>query len=179
MAVKTQKRQLTGKQRMWLKYYLDSSNKETFLNKKASARAAGYRCKNDQDYGRIGFENSKKLHFQITEWLESEGLGETSLKTLLVEGLTAEGTKIFSFNGQVTEKINVPAWETRRRYLEMAFKITGLLNSQHAETSGGPVYVDVVGSEAEPESPQATAARRQGRQIIRVVDPNAEIFDDG
>jgi len=108
---------------MWLKSYLDYSNKETFGNATAAARFAGYRCKSSGGFETIGKENYRKLQDHIKDWIDKNALSEDRLKLLLIEGLGALETKFFSYQGEVTDRRKVIPWEIRRRYLEMAFKV--------------------------------------------------------
>jgi len=135
------KRKLTPKQKKWLKAYLNPNSPETFLNKSEAARVAGYACDNADSFGAIGWENFKKLEPLINSWINEEGLGENQLKSLLIEGLTAKETKFFSWEGQVTEQIDVIAWNIRAKYLELALKVQKLLTERHELTGkgGGPI----------------------------------------
>jgi len=108
---------------MWLKSYLDCTNKETFGNATAAARFAGYRCKNSGCFETIGKENYRKLQDHIKEWIDKNALSEDRLKMLLIEGLDAFETKFFAYQGEVKDKRKIIPWEIRRKYLEMAFKV--------------------------------------------------------
>jgi hypothetical protein len=117
---------LTPKQRLWLKFYLDDSNKQTFGNGAESARQAGYKCKNDECFRNIGSQNYTKLYNFIKKWVDENALSEGRLKMLLIDGLQAFETKFFAHKGEVvTEKTVVP-WNVRRKYLELAFKVTDI-----------------------------------------------------
>jgi len=128
--------------RKWLQCYLDSDNPKTFGNRTASARAAGYKCRNQGGFESIGSQNYRKMLPQIEEWIDSQGLSEARLKELLVDGLTAFETKFFQKNGKVTETKTVIPWEVRRKYLEMAMKVKGMFAPDKLELSGrdgGPI----------------------------------------
>ena len=129
-------RKLTPKQRLWLQAFFDESDPDTFFNKSASARAAQYKCKSDEAFRAIGYENFTKLHGIIDQWFDEHGLSEAKLKSLLIEGLNCTETKFFSHQGKVTETKNVVPLEIRRRYLEMALKVRGLFAAEKHEVTG-------------------------------------------
>lgn len=95
---------LKGKQGLWLKAYLDESNPKTFLNKKGSARAAKYACKNDDDFGSVGYQNSIKLQALIGKWLDEYGLSEEHLKTTLRDLMNGKSGKIMTIKGTINEE---------------------------------------------------------------------------
>jgi hypothetical protein len=92
---------LTGKQKPWLRAYLDESNPKTFLNKTAAARAAGYRCKNDNGFICIGQQNYLKLQDHIEKWLDEEGLSENRLKMKLLSLVEAKQHYFQKIKGHV------------------------------------------------------------------------------
>jgi hypothetical protein len=124
---------LTPKQKVWLKAFLNSDNRSTFLNKTESSKAARYACTTDESFASIGHQNFRKLQVYIEEWMDEEGLGESNLKTLLLSGLQAVETKFFAHEGRVVDIREVTAWETRRRYLEIAMKVKGMFAPEKHE----------------------------------------------
>lgn len=102
---------MTPKQRMWLKSYLDCTNKETFGNATASAKVAGYKCKDPACFESIGAQNYRKLQDFIRDWIDKNALSEDRLKMLLIEGLEAIETKFFAYQGEVVEEKEVIPWE--------------------------------------------------------------------
>jgi len=127
---------LSPKQRSWLKHYLDHTNKETFGNASASAKAAGYKCSNQTSFEAVGSQNARKLSPLIEEWLDENALSTTRLKELLAEGLQAFETKFFAHQGEVVTEREVIPWEIRRKYLEMALKIRGMFAPDKHEITG-------------------------------------------
>jgi hypothetical protein len=127
---------MTPKMRKWLQSYLDDTNKETFGNATASAKAAGYKCKSSECFENIGSQNYKKLMPQIEKWLDENALSDCRLKGLLVDGLQAFETKFFAHQGAVVEEKTVIPWEIRRKYLEMALKVKGLFAPEKHELAG-------------------------------------------
>jgi len=152
---KTQKAPRVTKRDLWLKYYLDDSNPSTFLNKTESARAAGYKTKNDEYLRHIGCQNSTKLAEKINNWLDEAGLSESALKLKLISLLEGKETRFQTLKGKIgqlkpgveiiaetsQEKLNnkgdaytetesligieVENLELQRRSLDMAFKVQG------------------------------------------------------
>lgn len=92
---------LKGKQRPFLRAYLDETNPETYLNALASAKAAKYKAKNDNSFGAIGCENLKKLNSRIEKWLDEEGLSAKRLKLKLLSLIEAKQTHFHKVKGHV------------------------------------------------------------------------------
>lgn len=133
--------------RKWLKCYLNDTNKDTFGNATASARAAGYKCKSPECFENIGGQNYRKLLPQIEEWIDKNALSNAKLKNLLVEGLQALETKFFAHQGTVVTEKEVIPWEIRRKYLEMALKVKGLFAPEKHQITGddgGPIDLTVI-----------------------------------
>jgi len=131
---------------LWLSYFVNSENKTTFLNRKESARAAGYKGSSEDAFRAIGTQNYLKLSDKINNWLEDVGLSENALKTKLISLLEAKETKFFQHEGVVSDQREVDALETQRRTLDMAFKIKGSyapVRNEHAGPKGEPIQVDV------------------------------------
>jgi len=99
---------LSDKQRLWLRAYLDETNPETFLNKAGSARAAGYKCKNPDDFRHIGYQNSTKLHKHLSRWLDEVGLSKTRLSLKLLRLLDAKEMKLVKMKGELDEDSLAP-----------------------------------------------------------------------
>jgi len=115
------------KRDIWISFFLDSANQETFLNATASAKAAGYKARSDVNFGAIGAQNYRKLQKQIEKWIEEEGLSESRIKRKLFEGLDAKETRFFAFQGIVEDEREVISWTERRKYLELVMKMKGML----------------------------------------------------
>ena len=91
-----------NKRGIWFKKFTDHSNKKTFLNKSASARAAGYNGKTDDVFRSIGYQNFTKLHERIKVWMDEVGLSENTLTLKHINLLEAEETKLIKIKGAVT-----------------------------------------------------------------------------
>ena len=68
--------------------------------------------------------------------MDENALSTARLKQLLAEGLQALETKFFAYQGEVVEKKEVIPWEIRRKYLELALKVKGMLAPEKFEISG-------------------------------------------
>ena len=133
---------LTGKQRLWLKNYLDETNPETFFNGTRSAEIA-YNTNKNGSLKRIGHENATKLNGHISKWLDEYALSDNKLKGKLFSLINAREVKLFTNrdkegNFEIIEH-PVPAIETQRKTLDMALKVKGLYKNTD---SGGlqPVF---------------------------------------
>jgi len=129
------KYQSITKLNLWIKFYLDSENKETFLNKAGASRAAGYNCKGGRGFSQIGCQNFNKLQDKIKVWIDDNGLSDNALKIKLLDLLEVTETKFFStpeknYNGDTVGIIiverQVPALAIQAKALDMAFKAKGL-----------------------------------------------------
>jgi hypothetical protein len=111
---------------VWFSHFINNENSKTFLNRMESAKAAGYKGKDDHSFRSIGCENFTKLADKIKMWLDEEGLSENALKLKLINLLNAKETKFFQKDGIITQQVDVAAIETQRRALDMAMKIRGM-----------------------------------------------------
>lgn len=127
------------KSTIWLSYFLDSSNKATFLQRKSSALAAGY--KDGGSASVMGERNYIKFAKEINTWLDEVGLSENALKNKMLELMGATQTQFFASNGIVTDQREVPAIETQRKTLDMALKVKGLYAPEKIEHVGLTVQV--------------------------------------
>jgi len=119
---------------VWLHYFLDHSNKDTFLNKTSSAKAAGYRGKSENSFKSIGYQNFTKLHHVIAKWIDESGLSEVSLKVKLLDLLNAKETKFFAHGGVIISQVDIDALEVQRKALEMAMKVKGMFERDNAQS---------------------------------------------
>jgi len=101
---KTQKKPRVSRRNLWFSYFTDSSNKRTFLNRKESVRAAGYKTKNEESLRVMGHQNFLKLTDKINIWLDEVGLSENTLKMKLVGLMDARETKFQTMKGAVDKE---------------------------------------------------------------------------
>jgi hypothetical protein len=125
---------------LWLRYYTDESNPETFLNQTKSAIYAGYKAKSENSFASIGLQNFRKLQKYINKWLDELGLSETRLKEKTLSLMSAQDTKLFRKDNEdgsleIVEH-QIPALEIQRRALDMALKVKGLYAAQKTELTG-------------------------------------------
>lgn len=125
-----------SKLNLWFKHFTNESCRDTFLNRKESARHAGYKTNNEDSLRQIGCQNFTKLTDQIEKWLDEAGLSENALKIKLLSLMDAKETKFFQKDGEVTDQREVEALETQRRALDMALKIKGAYAPEKHEHSG-------------------------------------------
>ncbi len=136
----------TNKMALWLRAYLDEGAR-TFLNKGLSAKAAGYKCKDDACFQSIGCENFRKLRDIIEKWLDENALSEAALKAKMLSLVNAKEIKFFSEKGVVTDQREVEAIETQRKTLDMALKVKGMYapeRHEHTGKDGKPLFFETL-----------------------------------
>jgi hypothetical protein len=89
--------------RRWFFLFTDEDNPTTFMKPGASAREAGYQCKDGKTFSQIGYKNRKRLEPLINAWLEDQGMSDSVLKGKLARLMNAKETKIISVKGTPTE----------------------------------------------------------------------------
>ena len=93
-----------GKMRDWLEAFLDDSNPDTFMNKAGSARAARYKCKDNQSFSCMGQQNYRKLSPMIKTWMDDHGLTRSNNKKKLLQLSEAQETKVITVKGKIEPK---------------------------------------------------------------------------
>jgi hypothetical protein len=121
---------LTVKQRKWLEAYLQC------FNRAEAARVAGYKCRNDDHFRLIGYQNYVKLRDLIAQWIDENGLSEARIKEKIAAGMEAKETKFFAHQGVVVEQREVEALEIQRKYTDMAARVRGLYAPEKHELTG-------------------------------------------
>ena len=152
----THKPRITSKLNAWFKFYIDDSNKKTYLNKTESARAAGYKCrgKNPEDcFHVIGSQNYRKLKDRVAKWYDEVGLSENALKNKILELMSVKEKRFFSApiknaDGVVTDiyikEIEVDAIETQRKTLDLGCKVQDMISPvRHMVTGKGGSKIQV------------------------------------
>lgn len=127
----------------WFKYYIDR-NGPGFLNATKSAKLAGYKANSENAFACIGHQNYRKLQNRFQKWVDKEGLTESYLKALLFEGLHCMETKFFSYEGKITEIREVIPWGERRRFLELAMRLKGMLTEKIELTNAATLAEEIV-----------------------------------
>ena len=94
---------LRGKQKPWLRAYLDEGSK-TFLNGGASAEAANYNASSVNSFRVIGSQNLIKLNHLINQWMDDFGLSEDRLKRKLKSLTEAKQTKFIKLKGAASDE---------------------------------------------------------------------------
>jgi hypothetical protein len=86
---------------IWLKHFLNENCSTTFLNRKESARKAGYKTKNEFSLDSIGHQNFAKCKVRIGKWLDENGLSDEALKIKLLSLMEAHESKFIKIKGAV------------------------------------------------------------------------------
>jgi len=92
----------------------------TFANASASAKALGYPAHIGQRMLR-----ERDVRSLIVQVQEQVGITDQYLAKRLKEGLEARETKVVTHEGQVTDKVDLPDFHAREKYLQMAHKLRG------------------------------------------------------
>lgn len=90
-----------SKLNLWFKYFIDETCSTTFLNKTQSAKKAKYKCKNEDSFRCIGYQNFTKLSVKIEKWLDENGLSDKVLKLKLLSLMEARESKFVKIKGAV------------------------------------------------------------------------------
>ena len=98
---KTPKKPRVNKIPLWYKAYTDENNPTTFLNKTASAKAAGYKANSENAFQVIGYQNFIKLQPDIEKWLDEHKFSLAALKKKHAELLETHKTVYQKIKGQV------------------------------------------------------------------------------
>ncbi|MBI9113273.1 hypothetical protein [Maridesulfovibrio ferrireducens] len=116
---------MVSKLDVWLSHYLDQGSSTTFLQATESAKAAGYKCKDD-NFKKVGYQNKLKCEEKILKWLDEAGLSESALKLKLLSLLDAKEVKIFQYEGGIVESDEFNSLGIQIKALDMALKMKGL-----------------------------------------------------
>ena len=124
------------KQLRWLAYFLDETNKRTFMNNTESAKAAGYKSENRPTLWNTGAKNNKKFRGYINNWLDEAGYSEECLKQKLIKLTKAKETKHFAHQGKVVDTKKVAAHNIRLQSIGLAMKAKGMFAPQEVRFKG-------------------------------------------
>lgn len=137
----TEPKDMTLKQRKWMKLYLECGNA-----KKAALEV--YDCTEDSA-GVIGWENLNKLNY--SDFLEEAGITDKLLQEKILEGLDANKTVSAvktskEASAAETDFIDVPDFLARHKYLETALKLKKrLIDKEEHGNSTQPITI-VIGT---------------------------------
>lgn len=132
---------------VWLKYYLDRNNKETFLNGTKSAQAAGYQCSSYQAFADIATKNVSKTKELVERWFEENGFSDEHIQSTIMDLLHADRTEYFTHHGQVIDERRVPAHNIRVQAARLAAKVKGMdapIKHEYSGPGGGPLEIKVI-----------------------------------
>lgn len=160
---------------VWLRAFLDDGNPDTFMNRVASVRAAGYKCASEEAFRAMGTYLYQQTQEKILSWMDEVGLSEPALKAKALSLFEANQKALEKMKGRLTKaspgleviaettttdsegndttelwlSSPVPALETQRKTLDMAFRVRGMYAPEkHAVLAKGDLTVHVeTGSE--------------------------------
>ncbi len=90
-----------------------------------AARGAGYVSKTEEGLRVIASQTIRRLALPIKELMDEAGLDDLYLLSKMREGLNAWVTKTASYEGEITDQVDMIDYETRGHYLETAYKVRG------------------------------------------------------
>jgi len=143
-------KELTIKQRKWLRIYLECGNA-------TEAAMQVYDCKDRESAANIGWENVRKLDYE--DFLEEAGITDSLLQKKIIDGLDANRTIsanviVKSDNPKVKTKsatardidfIDVPDYAIRHKYLETALKLKRrLIERKDITTDDKPLSIKLI-----------------------------------
>lgn len=123
----------TDKQKAFLGFYLDRANKDTFFNKTASARAAGY--SESPNSGQQAWK-SPAVQEAIREWMVEHGSTKSILREKLFELLEAKQIKFFQKDGKVTDEREVEDRAIQAKAVEIFARLDGHNEPEKRELTG-------------------------------------------
>ena len=128
-------RELTIKQRKWLKIYVATGNA-------TEAAMQVYDCVDRESAAQMGCQNVKKLQGDMAPAMEAMGITVPFLLQKALEGLDAEAIEYAKFEGKITAQTSHVDFPTRQRYLDTVIKLLGgYAPNKHevAGPDGGPL----------------------------------------
>lgn len=143
MSENVQPKELTKKERLFLKAYLDPSNPTTFLHKTNSAKAGGYDTELQKSFAEIGCQVAKRLKVHIDWWLDDNGYSEERIIHKFLALMEAKETKFFQKDGMITDFVDVDALGIQQKAASELALIRNMKISRHEHTGadGGPIEV--------------------------------------
>ena len=123
------RRDLTVKQRKWLKLYVKLGNA-------TEAAMQVYDCKDREIAASVGCENLTKLKGKYTEVMEAAGIDDAFLAKVLRDGLEATSVTRGQKDGKFCDEQVDVDYQARHRYLDTAHKLRGDHAASKHEISG-------------------------------------------
>ncbi len=122
-------RDLTIKQRKWLKVYVETGNA-------TEAAMQVYDCKDREIAGTVGCENLTQLQGRFADVMMAAGITPALLAQKLREGLDATAVTRAQKDGRFLDAAEDIDWMTRHRYMDTANKLTGDYAASKHELTG-------------------------------------------
>ena len=131
-----------SKLNVWLKHYLDETNPKTFMNKKESARAAGYKCSTDESFGSVGCQNFNKLKDKIVKWLDENSFSDNAIKAKIVSLMDATEIKLFQGEDEdgkfCVHEHEIKDCKTQLKAVNLATDVKGMKAAQKVDIAIDP-----------------------------------------
>ena len=130
---------LTVKQRRFLKKYLEGASLPD------SAKYAGSRATSRESLHVIGSRMLRDVSLSIPELLDAHGLTDSAMLEPLESGVKATRPIVATWEGKITDRIDVEDWTARAKFLEMYHKLRGNLVERKEVTGrdGGELVIEI------------------------------------
>lgn len=130
---------LTLKQRKFWKHYLKTHHLAD------SAKAAGSKGKNLKSLSEIGSQILESLGLSMPELLNAEGLSDQALAKPLQEGLAAKKPVVATWEGKITDRVDVEDHPTRLKAVELVGRMKGIFIDRHelSGKDGGDIILQI------------------------------------
>lgn len=139
------KRELSLKQRIFIKEYIKNGGNAT-----EAAEKAGFNCTSRNSFCTIGLRVLGKVQNRIQSIMKARGIDNFRLTEVLEKGLSSEKTvSVFNTDDKANVSVTIPDHPTRHKYLETALKINGDFAPEKREITGkdsGPIEIKPKGT---------------------------------
>ncbi len=130
---------LTLKQRKFWKHYQKTHHLAE------SAKAAGSKGKNLKSLSEIGSQILESLGLAMPELLNAQGLTDEALSQPLKDGMQAQKVIVATWEGKITDRIDVEDHPTRLKAVELIGRMKGVFIDKHelSGKDGGDIILQV------------------------------------
>lgn len=110
-----------------------------------AAKAAGSKGKDSHSLSVIGHQILRSLDLSMAELLDAQGLTDEAMAKPLQEGLVAMKPIVATWEGKISDQINIEDQPTRAKFLEIFHRLKGNFIDRHELTGrdGGDIILQV------------------------------------
>lgn len=119
-----------------------------------AAKAAGSKGKDSHSLSVIGHQILRSLDLSMPELLDAQGLTDEAMAKPLQEGLAAERPIIATWEGKISDRIDISDHPTRAKFLEIYHRLKGNFIDRHELTGrdGGDIILQINSSKNKRET---------------------------